>query len=118
MTISNATTARKAAIVAKAAANRDARAARQGNQQRRGVGPSNTPNPADMGKTWDYGAPAPTTFQGGSTGGMGGGTTVAPGMPDKSMLPPGAAFKKGGKVSASSRADGIAQRGKTRGKYI
>ena len=26
--------------------------------------------------------------------------------------------KKGGKVSASSRADGIAQRGKTRGKYI
>jgi hypothetical protein len=27
-------------------------------------------------------------------------------------------LKKGGKVSASSRADGIAQRGKTRGKYI
>lgn len=26
------------------------------------------------------------------------------------------AFKKGGKISASSRADGIAQRGKTRGK--
>jgi hypothetical protein len=27
-------------------------------------------------------------------------------------------FKKGGKVSASKRADGIAQRGKTRGKYL
>jgi hypothetical protein len=27
-------------------------------------------------------------------------------------------YKKGGKVSASSRADGIAQRGKTRGKII
>jgi hypothetical protein len=56
-------------------------------------------------------------------GGMGGG------MPDKSMLPPGAAFKKGGKAKvkkmasggmtsnsspASTRADGIAQRGKTK----
>ena len=30
----------------------------------------------------------------------------------------GELYKKGGKVSASSRADGIAQRGKTRGKYI
>jgi hypothetical protein len=27
-------------------------------------------------------------------------------------------FKRGGKVSASSRGDGIAQRGKTRGKMI
>jgi hypothetical protein len=27
-------------------------------------------------------------------------------------------FNKGGKVSASKRADGIAQRGKTKGKYI
>lgn len=27
-------------------------------------------------------------------------------------------FKKGGKVSASSRADGIAQRGKTRGRIV
>ena len=27
-------------------------------------------------------------------------------------------YKKGGKVSASSRADGIAQRGKTRGKIL
>ena len=27
-------------------------------------------------------------------------------------------LKKGGKVSASKRADGIAQRGKTRGKYL
>ena len=33
-------------------------------------------------------------------------------------LPDGAVYKKGGKVSASRRADGIAQRGKTRGKYI
>jgi hypothetical protein len=32
------------------------------------------------------------------------------------MPPPGPRFKKGGKVSASSRADGIAQRGKTKGR--
>ena len=30
----------------------------------------------------------------------------------------GDAYKKGGKVSASSRADGIAQKGKTRGKFV
>jgi hypothetical protein len=30
----------------------------------------------------------------------------------------GSAMKKGGRVSASSRADGIAQRGKTRGKIV
>ena len=30
----------------------------------------------------------------------------------------GDAYKKGGKVSASSRADGIAQKGKTKGRFI
>lgn len=30
----------------------------------------------------------------------------------------GRAFKKGGKTSASSRGDGIAQRGKTRGRFV
>jgi hypothetical protein len=34
------------------------------------------------------------------------------GKTDKNIKP----FKKGGKISASSRADGVAQRGKTRGK--
>jgi hypothetical protein len=34
-------------------------------------------------------------------------------------LPPGAVYKKGGKVASTSRrGDGIAQRGKTKGKYI
>ena len=31
---------------------------------------------------------------------------------------PGQGMKKGGKVSASKRADGIAKRGKTRGKMV
>jgi hypothetical protein len=34
------------------------------------------------------------------------------------MAPTGAGMKKGGAVSASRRADGIAQRGKTRGKMV
>jgi hypothetical protein len=34
------------------------------------------------------------------------------------MNPAGDTYKKGGSVSASKRADGIAQRGKTRGKVI
>jgi hypothetical protein len=43
-------------------------------------------------------------------------------MPNTSMLPAGAAFKKGGMTSRSSsaprRGDGIAQRGKTKGRFI
>ncbi len=46
------------------------------------------------------------------TGGSGGGGGI------KSMKYEPKTFKSGGKVSASSRADGIAQRGKTRGKMI
>jgi hypothetical protein len=100
---------------------------------------SSTPNPADIGKTWDYGAPAggntgsiasgyntgapaTTSYQGGTTGGMGGGMPGATGMPNTSTLPTGAAFKKGGMASKSSsalrRGDGIAQRGKTKGRFI
>jgi len=51
----------------------------------------------------------------------GGGFNTPTGKFDPSTapaLPDGAVYKKGGKVSASRRADGIAQRGKTRGKYI
>jgi hypothetical protein len=47
------------------------------------------------------------------SGGGGGG---ASGIPKTGKKPYD--FKKGGKVSASSRADGIAQRGKTRGKIV
>jgi hypothetical protein len=46
------------------------------------------------------------------TGGGGGGGGI------KSMKYEPKTFKSGGKVSASSRADGIAQRGKTRGKIV
>ena len=38
--------------------------------------------------------------------------------PDVDAMGNQTGMKKGGKVSASSRADGIAQRGKTRGKYL
>jgi hypothetical protein len=38
--------------------------------------------------------------------------------PPPNMPPPGPRFKKGGNVKASSRGDGIAQRGKTKGKFI
>jgi hypothetical protein len=48
-----------------------------------------------------------------SKGGGGGG---AAGIPKTGKKPYD--FKKGGKVSASSRADGIAQRGKTRGRIV
>lgn len=46
----------------------------------------------------------------------GGGGGGASGIPKTGKRPYD--FKKGGKVSASSRADGIAQRGKTRGKIV
>jgi len=46
------------------------------------------------------------------SGGGGGGGGI------KSMKYEPKTFKSGGKVSASSRADGIAQRGKTRGKIV
>jgi|688.fasta_scaffold707983_2 hypothetical protein len=46
------------------------------------------------------------------SGGGGGGGGI------KSMKYEPKTFKSGGKISASSRADGIAQRGKTRGKII
>jgi hypothetical protein len=46
------------------------------------------------------------------TGGGGGGGGI------KSMKYEPKTFKSGGKVSASSRADGIAQRGKTKGRIV
>ena len=46
---------------------------------------------------------------GGGSGGVGG---------LKSMKYEPVKYAKGGKVSASSRADGIAQRGKTRGRIV
>jgi hypothetical protein len=51
------------------------------------------------------------------------GPNTSPGLPTATeamnKLSPGSTFKKGGKVaSASKRGDGIAQRGKTRGKYM
>ena len=76
------------------------------------------------------GAPATTTFQGGATGGGG---VAMPGTGNMSTpaLPPGATFKRGGKVkkmasggmtskssTASRRGDGIAQRGKTKGRMV
>ena len=50
-------------------------------------------------------------------------TQSTPGLPtaadSMSKLTPSKTFKKGGKVAgASKRGDGIAQRGKTRGKYM
>jgi hypothetical protein len=85
-------------------------------------------NMSSMASGYNTGAPATTTFQGGTTGGMGGGMPGATGMPNTSMLPPGASFKRGGVAkakkmasggsvsSASKRADGIAVKGKTKGK--
>jgi len=100
-----------------------------------GGGPSYTApaggNMSSMVSGYNTGAPATTTFQGGATGGMGGGMPGATGMPNTSILPAGAAFKRGGVVkakkmasggmtskvsTASKRADGIAQRGKTKGR--
>ena len=51
------------------------------------------------------------------------GPNTSPGLPTATeamnKLSPGSTFKKGGKVaSASKRGDGIAQRGKTRGRYM
>ena len=46
----------------------------------------------------------------------GGGGGGASGIPKTGKRPYD--FKKGGKVSASSRADGIAQRGKTKGRIV
>jgi hypothetical protein len=109
--------------------------------------PSNTPNPAiipdkplpsygapsPMTPGYNTGAPATATFQGGTTGGTAGGMPGATGMPNTSMLPAGAAFKRGGVVRAkkmssggmtskaspaSKRGDGIAQRGKTKGRMV
>jgi hypothetical protein len=71
--------------------------------------------PTDGGTTTSY----QSGPSGGGGGGYGGGGT---GKPNDSSLPVGAAYKKGGMTSKSSsaprRGDGIAQRGKTRGKYI
>jgi hypothetical protein len=49
-------------------------------------------------------------------GGGGGGSGGAGGV--KSMKYEPVKYAKGGKVNASSRADGIAQRGKTRGRIV
>jgi hypothetical protein len=40
----------------------------------------------------------------------------APQMPEKRMIKPVEQFARGGSVSASRRGDGIARKGKTRGK--
>ena len=97
--------------------------------------PSNTPNPASQIQQTVNGGPAPNygsmTQMTAPTGGMGGGMPGATGMPNTSMLPAGAAFKRGGKVkqtdsggmtskvtTASKRGDGIAQRGKTKGRMV
>lgn len=63
-----------------------------------------------------------TTSTGGLSGVMGGlGKLAAMSKANPSSATPPNGLKKGGKVksrSASKRADGIAQRGKTRGRYI
>lgn len=46
------------------------------------------------------------------------GTNIGGAMADENRNAAGDTYKKGGKVSASSRADGIASRGKTRGRII
>jgi hypothetical protein len=89
-------------------------------------------NTGSMMSGYNTGAPATSTFQGGTSGGMSGGMQ-ATGMPNTSMLPAGAAFKRGGVVRAektassgmtskaspaSKRGDGIAQRGKTKGRMV
>jgi len=82
----------------------------------------------------NIGAPATSTFQGGTSGGSGmAGGMPNTSMPNTSMPPAGAAFKRGGAVkankmasggmtskaaTASKRGDGIAQRGKTKGRMV
>ena len=99
---------------------------------------SNLNTLAKLNPGLNTGAPATTTFQGGTTGGVSSGTpNIAAGTPANffntptTPPPPGAAFKKGGKAkkmasggmtskssTASRRGDGIAQRGKTKGRMV
>ena len=75
--------------------------------------PTPTPTPTPVSST-----PAPAS----STPAPAGGRqqwAMSQNGPVQSTLPEGAVFKKGGKVnSASRRGDGIAQRGKTKGRYL
>jgi len=89
-------------------------------------------NMGSMPAGGNTGAPATSTFQGGTSGGSGmSGGVPNTSMPNTSMLPAGAAFKRGGAAkakkmasggmtskasTASKRGDGIAQRGKTKGR--
>jgi len=71
--------------------------------------------------TYPFGTNAPaatTTSDGSSAGGVNQTFNMQPQATAQPSAPTGATFKKGGKVggSASSRADGLAMRGKTRGK--
>ena len=70
--------------------------------------------------TYPFGTNAPaatTTSDGSSAGGVNQTFNMQPQATAQPSAPTGATFKKGGKVgSASKRADGIAMRGKTRGK--
>ena len=58
----------------------------------------------------------PTNPTPGVRGAMGGQTGAVGPRPVGSPIPTSMPMKKGGSVSASKRADGIAQRGKTKGK--
>jgi len=89
-------------------------------------------NMSSMASGYNTGAPATSTFQGGTSGGSGmAGGMPNTSMPNTSMPPAGAAFKRGGAAkakkmasggmtskasTASKRGDGIAQRGKTKGR--
>lgn len=82
--------------------------------------PTPTPTPTPVASTP---APAPSTpAPASSTPAPAGGRqqwAMSQNGPVQSTLPEGAVFKKGGKVnSASRRGDGIAQRGKTKGRYL
>ncbi len=97
------------------------------------VGAADYGTSSPMPPGYNMGTLPTSTFQGGTTGGMSGGMPGATGMPNTSMLPAGAAFKRGGVVraekmasggmtskapAASKRGDGIAQRGKTKGRMV
>lgn len=65
------------------------------------------------------GAPRGGGGFGGFGVGVGGGATVGPGWKSGPMITLKKSFAKGGKVgSASKRADGIARKGKTKGRMV
>jgi hypothetical protein len=96
-------------------------------------------NTGSISTGYNTGAPATTSYQGGTTGGVPSGTpNIAAGTPANffntptTPPPPGAVYKKGGavkakkmasggmtaKASPARRGDGIAQRGKTKGRMV